>query len=86
MLNKTINKTLIQELHKLGLTIPYTRAIALSNQLGNAAIGCFTSNGHAFGLNQAKSLFTTGQFDNLDKNTLSNTSITSFQGTAISLI
>lgn len=83
--SRSRNKTLIQQLHKMGLSISYDRVIQLEDQMAISACERFKEDHVVTPACLRKGLFTVGALDNLDHNPSSTTSSASFHGTGISL-
>ena len=79
------NKTLIKQLHTMGLSISYDRAIQLEDQLAVSACERFKDDDVVIPACLRKGLFTVGALDNLDQNPTFITSSDSFHGIGISL-
>ena len=82
---ETREKTLVDKLYRLGLSISYDRVMQISADVGNSVCAQFEDDGIVFPSKLKKSLFTTGSVDNIDHNPSSRTAKDTFHGTAISL-
>ena len=82
---KTRMKGLIDKLFDLGLSIPYSRVIAISTNLGNQILSQFAKDNVVCPANMKQNVFTTAAVDNIDHNTSSSTATSSLHGTGISL-
>ena len=79
------NKTLIQQLYQMGISISYDRVKQLEEWIAISVCARFEEDGVVFRICLRKGLFTVGALDNIDHNPSSTTSLTSFHGTGISL-
>ena len=79
-------KRIIQQLHELGISISYDRAIQLEEWIAEAMCERFDKDGVVSPACLRKGLFTVGALDKLDHNPSSTTSKSSFHGTGISLL
>ena len=77
------NKTLIKQLHTMGLSISYDRVIQLEDQLAVSACERFKDDDMVIPACLRKGLFTVGALYNLDHNSTSTTSSDSFHGSGI---
>jgi len=82
----TRSKSLIQQLYQLGISISYDRIVQIEEWIASSACERFAEDGVVAPTCLRKGLFTVGVLDNLDHNPSSTTSVTSFHGTAISLL
>ena len=82
---KTRKRDLVDILHERGLCISYNRVLQISSDIANSVITQFEESGVVCPTFLKTNVFTTGNLDNIDHNTSSNTSKDSFHGTAISL-
>lgn len=82
---KTRSKKIINSLHRLGISISYSRVIELENSLATAICTQFEDEGIVCPSNLRKGLFTVGALDNIDHNLSSTTAQGSFHGTGISI-
>ena len=85
ILSKTRNKTLIDKLYDVGISISYDKVLIISTELGNRVIDQFIHDKVVFHPSLKVGAFTTAAIDNIDHNPSSNTATSSFYGTAISL-
>ena len=72
-------------LHDHGLSIPYTRVLEVSAQLGDAAVSKYKAEGIVCPNILRKYLFTTAAMDNIDHNPTATTATTFFHRTSISI-
>ena len=79
------NKTPIEQLNTMGLSISYDRIRQLENQLAVSACERFKDDDVVIPACLRKGLFTVGALDNLNHNPTSTTSSDLFHGTGISL-
>lgn len=79
------NKTLINKLYRLGLSISYDRVIEIEDLVAKSIIERSMIEGCVAPLKLKKNLFTVAGLDNIDHNPSSTTCNSSFHGTAISL-
>lgn len=82
---KTRMKGLVEKLSDLGLSIPYSRVLEISTNLGNHMISQFSEDEIVCPANMKYNIFTTAAVDNIDHNPSSATAVDSLHGTAISL-
>ena len=79
-------KPIIQQLHELGISISYVRAIQLEEWIAEAMCERFDKDGVVSPACLRKGLFTVSALDKLDHNPSSTTSKSSFHGTGIILL
>ena len=82
---QTRQRTLVDKLYRLGLSISYDRVMQISADLGNSVCSFYEREKVVCPLKLKQDLFTTGCVDNIDHNPSSRTAKDSFHGTAISL-
>ena len=82
---QTRSKNLVNNLHKLGISISYKRVIELENHLASAICERFQHEDIVCPSHLRKGLFTVGALDNINHNPSSTTAQGSFHGTAISI-
>jgi hypothetical protein len=83
---KTRKKDLIDQHHKLGLSISYDRTMQIASNIANSVCLRYGQEGLVCPGNLRKNVFTTGALDNLDWDPSSTTATGSFHGTAISVV
>ena len=83
--NKTRKRDLIDIFFEKGLSVSYDRVLQLSTEEGNRVIELYENEGIVCPSALRDQLFTTGNFDNIDHNPSSTSSLDSFHGTAISV-
>ena len=81
----TRSKKIINNLHRLGISVSYSRVIELENSLTNALCKQFEEEDVVCPAQLRKGLFTVGALDNIDHNLSSTTAQGSFHGTGISI-
>lgn len=79
------SKTLISKLYQLGLSISYDRVMDIEDLVAKSISERSVEEGCVAPLLLKKKLFSVGALDNLDHNTSSTTSMSSFHGTGISI-
>ncbi len=84
--SRTRSRALIDNFHKMGLSISYDTVVNLQNKLGNAAIDKYITDGFMSSRLHAVGSFTISQLDNVDQNLSSDTATSSFYETKLSLI
>lgn len=82
---ETRKKQLVDKFYRMGLSVSYDRVMQVSTDLGNGVCAMFEEEGVVCPSKLRKSLFTTGNVDNIDHDTSSRTAKSSFHGTAITL-
>ena len=80
------SRKLISLLHRLGISISYARVLELEDWIANAACDQYNEDGAVTSSCFGKGLITVSALENLDHNLSSTTSVSSFQGTGISLM
>ena len=83
--SRTRSKVLINELHRLGLSVSYHRVMEIEEWLATSVSERYDNEGVVCPAQLRRGLFTSGALDNLDHNPSSNTAEASFHGTSISL-
>ena len=81
----TRSKTLVNTLHKYGLSISYSRLQRISTDMANSVIHHYESEGVVVPLQALKGVFTVVCKDNIDKNTRSTTARSNFHGDCYSI-
>jgi len=76
---------LINELHRLGLSVNYNRVKYLERKMGDSVLQQFNTEGVVCPTGMRYGLFTVAAVDNIGHNPTSSTSKDSFHGSAISL-
>lgn len=79
------DKSLIDELHKLGISVSSNRVQEVTSSLCQLVVNRANEEGILCPCNLRKNLFTVGAYDNIDHNPSSTTSKSSFHGTSISI-
>jgi len=82
---QTRSKKLVSNLHKLGISISYSRVIELENHLASAMCKRFQNEDLVCPSHLRNGLFTVGALDNIDHNPSSTIAQGSFHGTGISI-
>ena len=80
------NRTLIDQLAMLGISISYKRVLQLENDLAHSMCKQFEVDNIVCPSNLKKNLFVVGALDNIDHNCSSTTAEGAFHGTGISII
>ena len=80
---QAISKKLVNNLHKLGISISYSQVIELENNLASAICNRFQHEDIVYPSHLRKGLFTVGALDNINRNPSSTTAQGSFHGTGI---
>ena len=83
--SRTRSKDLVGTLFRLGLSVSYDHVLAMSGELGNAAINYFENLGTVCPPKLNTGVFTTSAVDNIDHNPTATSAHGSFHGTGISL-
>ena len=83
--HKTRNKTLVNSLASEGWCITYKRVKSIQLGINNKLCSIYHEKGLASSPNLRTGIFTTSAIDNIDHNTSSNTSTSSFHGTSITI-
>ena len=83
--SRSRSKTLINDLHDLGLSISYDRGMELEEWMAQAVSERYEEDGVVCPTQFRKDLFILSAVDNLDHNPTSNTATSAFHGTAIGL-
>lgn len=81
----TRKKSLIEKLHKIGISVSYQRVMDLSTSLGNNVLAHYNAANSLCPPQLKSGIFTTAALDNIDHNPSSTTADGSFHGTGISL-
>ena len=81
----TRSKKIVDNLHRLGLSVSYNRVRKLEDSLANAVCYRYRQEDLVCPATLRKGLFTIGAFDNIDYNPSSSTATGSFHGTGISV-
>ena len=76
---------MVEELHRLGLSVSYNRVKYLERKIGHSVLEQFHAENLGCPTEMRFDLFTVGAVDNIDHNPSARTSKDSFHGTAISL-
>lgn len=82
---ETRKKKLVDKFYRMGLSVSYDRVMQVSTDLGNDVCALYEEEGVVCPPKLKKSIFTTGNVDNIDHDTSSRTAKSSFHGTAITL-
>ena len=82
----TRDRSLIDTLYDLGISISYDRLLSVSTETTNSVLERYDGEGVVYPSKLRRGPFTTSAADNLDHNTSSTPSHGSFYGTAISLV
>lgn len=82
----TRDRSLIDTFYNLGLCISYDRFLSVSTEITNCVVERYEREGVVCPSKLRRELFTTAAVDNIDHNTSSTSSQSSFHGTAISLV
>ena len=82
---QTRSKTILNYLHKLGISMSYRHVIEVENSLASALCTKFKDDDIVCPSHLRKNLFTVGALDNIDHNLSFTTAQGSFHGTGISV-
>ena len=80
--SKTRNKTLIDKLYDIGISIFYDKVLSISTELGNKVIDQFNYDKVVCPLSLKVGAFTKAAINNIEQNPSSNTAAISFHGIA----
>lgn len=83
--SSTRSKTLIEKMHQMGISVSYDCIMEIENWLATSLCARFKEDECASPACLRKGIFSVGALDNIDHNTSSTTSVSSFHGTGISI-
>ena len=83
--SSTRSKTLIEKMYQMGISVSYDRIMEIEDWLAKSLCSRFKEDGCVSPACLRKGIFSVGALDNIDHNTSSTTSVSSFHGTGISV-
>ena len=83
--SSTRSKTLIEKMYQMGISVSYDRIMEIEDWLAKSLCTRFKEDGCVSPACLRKGIFSVGALDNIDHNTSSTTSFSSFHGTGISI-
>lgn len=83
--SSTRSKTLIEKMYQMGISVSYDRIMEIENWRATSLCARFKEDGCVSPACLRKGIFSVGALDNIDHNTSSTTSVSSFHGTGISI-
>ena len=83
--SSTRSKTLIEKMYQMGISVSYDRIMEIEDWLATSLCARLKEDGCVSPACLRKEIFSVGALDNIDHNTRSTTSVSSFHGTGISI-